>query len=326
MRPACPLLVATLAVMAAAPPAWANWRDNCPVDPEFSDKKPAGKDADQHGVTPDIDSVFGGTRLVFASRGAAFSSRETSTRALPRTRMHTTIAHGSATLYRKTSFNLGGSLTLAHGIRASEPTRDADPDQMVDEIQSDFGSLVGSLHVRWSFLSRGWRNGIGFRIFGAAPRRGSLDQRILRGELAARSPLEPQLFAERSVGAAFERRYELRGCFAPFVHVNLAAMANAAHRAGDEELHWFLTGVTALSAGLHVTDYTSAYIQTGFELDLPRNAIKSSRIQRYRLGVEKNRVWRGLSIGGHLDLMVGSFDGVFAGLDLSYRFGGAPKP
>lgn len=302
--------------LAASPrTGQANWRDGCPPPDPPAAGRARRTFAKDWGVAADLDSAFNADRAGVALRGAYFTSQP----GFPRTQIFAVFAHGTVGADVGGKHRLGLSLMAGRAHRNSEPTVGTiDPaDTEVDRLSN----LVIDLWWRHDRINGDWRSGWAAHVIVGAPigllwNGDDADELAHQlQELATSSPLEPQLFAPGAVGAAGERRSEMRGCYGVFVHLRLGALYNPGHAATVDHVSL----IPSAAVGLHVSDEVSVYAQAGLQADIPKNSLGTRTLQRYRIGFEWTHPrW---AFGSHLDLMAGAFDGTFWGVSVRRVFG-----
>ena len=320
MRPGLALVLpAALAALAAlAAPARADYRDGCPAG-----AVPRRFLADQLGPAADRDSVLTPSRVELAVGDNYYTSRP----AAPRARVYTFAPRAQYDL----AFDDRHALVFALWGEGLLRLPDADLPQTMR-----WANTLGGVAVRWGSMTEvdvlehvripTLREASALELIGGrswiAPDPSSTggDALILR-ELGVRSTFDGYLRQPGWViGGAFETRYEIVGCAAPFFHFRVAPTISGI---ADAFQIWTLPLTAAL--GIAATSDASIYVQYGVAVRHYGNANRfmlasgqtldltgMPTTQRIRLGFDWH-IRDQLHVGAHIDYASGQ-DGIFSGL------------
>lgn len=331
------IVMVVLVAMSGA--AYAdNLRDGCPAGRLAGYRKTV---AGNMGASPRLDSMLMQDRASLAYTGAFLTSREN----VARDRVHV----GKLFAAQGDPWGLGlvvtASVPYVHGtvttIVDNEETRSA---------QRGLGNVAFGL---------GWRRRYISSLDGSVLRVNANDDIIggirkarvagaivsVRGEdtLEELQPTSIRFMFDRSdftpsriggpianLGARFEYRLELVGCYAPFIHVTASPVledvpdAKMGAVGGDFAGGWQITLPATAAVGLEIGQRSSAYIEYGAAIRLQDDEQAANRARfltshRIRVGLEwrpKPCIW----IAGTFDAYLGAQDGLFLNMSATYTW------
>jgi hypothetical protein len=212
-----------------------------------------------------------------------------------------------------------GRMTLGFGQRyayraALYPEVDASDNDLVDKYKNSQGLAGVRKAVAWQVTAsvRRMRGGRGSIALGLLP--------SLQGDAGEISSIG---FID-SIGARFEYRTEIVGCYAPFLHLELAPRwLNSSPDSSAEELSHAVYIPAALSAGIQVRERVSVYAQYRLEMlggDVRgSNELSFRTSHRFRIGVQVDLCvrWR---LGVALDASPDDDIGIGIASMVTYQF------